>query len=201
MITGGVVAHPLPRALDVLRFFRDTCAPLPDEMMLVAGPADRAGWIERQAGRASSAATAVRSTQGEAAVRPLKAFGPPVMDALGPMPYCALNSMLDPAFPKGRAQLLESAVPDRPERRCDSDADREVFEECPSPMSHIIIEHFHGAASRVPVANTACAMRVTGFNVVIISQWMSAERDRARDRLGTRHLLRRSRRTWRRRVT
>ena len=38
-------------------------------------------------------------------------------------------------------------------------------------MSHIIIEHFHGAASRVPVAATACAMRVTGFNVVIASQW------------------------------
>ena len=38
-------------------------------------------------------------------------------------------------------------------------------------MSHIIIEHFHGAASRVPVAATACTMRVTGFNVVIASQW------------------------------
>jgi hypothetical protein len=45
------------------------------------------------------------------------------------------------------------------------------FEQCPSPMSHIIIEHFHGAASRVPIAETACTMRVTGFNVVIASQW------------------------------
>jgi hypothetical protein len=49
------------------------------------------------------------------------------------------------------------------------------FQECPSPMSHIIIEHFHGAASRVPVTATACAMRVTGFNVVIASQWMGSE--------------------------
>ena len=38
-------------------------------------------------------------------------------------------------------------------------------------MSHIIIEHFHGAASRVPVTATACTMRTTGFNVVIASQW------------------------------
>ena len=38
-------------------------------------------------------------------------------------------------------------------------------------MSHIIIEHFHGAASRVPVTSTACTMRVTGFNVIIASQW------------------------------
>jgi hypothetical protein len=39
-------------------------------------------------------------------------------------------------------------------------------------MSHIMIEHFHGAASRVPATATACTMRVTGFNVVIASQWM-----------------------------
>lgn len=42
-------------------------------------------------------------------------------------------------------------------------------------MSHIIIEHFHGAASRVPVTATACRLRVTGFNVVIASQWIGAE--------------------------
>src|SRR5262249_9170835 len=52
------------------------------------------------------------------------------------------------------------------------------FAVCQSPMSMIILEHFHGAASRVPVAATARAMRVTGFNVVIISQWMNpAESD------------------------
>ena len=49
------------------------------------------------------------------------------------------------------------------------------FEACPSPMSHIIIEHLHGAASRVPIAATACTLRTTGFNVVIISQWSTAD--------------------------
>ena len=39
-------------------------------------------------------------------------------------------------------------------------------------MSQVVIEHFHGAASRVPVTDTACSMRITGYNVVIISQWM-----------------------------
>ena len=76
-----------------------------------------------------------------------------------------------PRFPKGalnywKAQFLTDLS---------DDAIRTLiagFEACPSPMSHIIIEHFHGAASRVPVAATACTMRVTGFNVVIISQWM-----------------------------
>jgi len=173
VMTGGVVAHPLARALDVLKFFRDTCADLPDEMMLVAGlqtapdgsNAKLVGLVASHAGSLSD---------GEAAVRPLKAFGPPVMDALGPIPYCTLNNMLDPAFPKGafnywKAQFLADLT---------DDAIRAIvtsFEACPSPMSHIIIEHLHGAASRVPVANTACTLRTTGFNVVIISQWTSAD--------------------------
>ena len=53
-------------------------------------------------------------------------------------------------------------------------------------MSHIIIEHFHGAASRVPVTATACTMRVTGFNVVIASQWIDPRRDGAGHHVGAR---------------
>ena len=170
MITGGVVAHPLARAHDVLRFFRDTCASLPDETMLVAVLQTAPdGSNARIAGIAGGHCGSLES--GEAALRPLKAFGPPVMDLMGPLSYTALNGMIDPAFPKGalsywKAQFLTDLT---------DDAIRTLiagFQECPSPMSHIIIEHFHGAASRVPVSATACTMRVTGFNVVIASQWM-----------------------------
>jgi hypothetical protein len=173
LITGGVVVHPLTRALDVLRFFRDMCADLPDEMMAVAGlqtapdgsNAKLVGVVAAHSGSLGD---------GEAATRPLKAFGPPVVDALGPISYCSLNNMLDPAFPKGalnywKAQLLTDLS---------DEAIRTIvtsFEACPSPMSHIIIEHLHGAASRVPVTSTACTLRTTGFNVVIASQWTSAE--------------------------
>jgi FAD/FMN-containing dehydrogenase len=171
MITGGVVAHPLPRALDVLKFFRDTCADLPDEMMLAAGlqtapdgsNAKIVGVVAAHCGSLD---------QGAAAVQPLKAFGPPVMDALGPIPYCALNNMLDGAFPRGALNYWKSQFL----TDLSDDAIRTLvaaFQECPSPMSLIIVEHFHGAASRVPVAATACTTRVTGFNVVIISQWQS----------------------------
>jgi hypothetical protein len=38
-------------------------------------------------------------------------------------------------------------------------------------MSQIIIEHFHGAATRVGITETACTLRTPGFNVVLISQW------------------------------
>jgi hypothetical protein len=76
--------------------------------------------------------------------------------------------VLDPAFPKGAlnywkaqflADLSDAAI------RTIVDA----FEAVPSPMSHLIIEHFHGKASRGPVESTACTLRATGFNVVIVS--------------------------------
>jgi FAD/FMN-containing dehydrogenase len=172
MITGGVVVHPLPRAVDTLRFVRDRCADLPDEMMLVAGlqtaPDDSHAKVVGVV-----AAHCGSLEEGEAAVRPLKGFGSPMVDTLGPVPYSALNNMLDAAFPRGafnywKAQFLTDLS---------DDAIRTLvmaFEACPSSMSQIIIEHFHGAASRVPVASTACALRTTGFNVVVISQWASA---------------------------
>jgi FAD/FMN-containing dehydrogenase len=169
MMTGGVVVHPLPRALDVLRLFRDTCSSLPDEAMLVAA-------LQTAPDGSNAKVAAIVGShcgpiaQGEAAFRPLKTFGPPVMDMIGPMPYATLNGMLDGAFPKGalnywKAQFLTEL----------SDAAIRAlvagFERCPSPTSHVIIEHFHGAAARVPLAATACTTRVTGFNVVIASQW------------------------------
>jgi FAD binding domain/Berberine and berberine like len=173
VVTGGVVAHPLARGLDVLRFFRDTCASLPDEVMLVAALQTAPdGSNAKMVGILGSHCGPLE--QGEAAFRSLKAFGPPVMDMMGPIPYATLNGMIDPAFPKGalnywKAQFLIDLS---------DDAVRALitgFQECPSPMSHIIIEHFHGAASRVPVTATASTTRLTGFNVVIASQWMAPE--------------------------
>jgi hypothetical protein len=54
-------------------------------------------------------------------------------------------------------------------------------------MSHIVIEHFHGAASRVLIDATASTMRVTN-NVVIASQWNDPAIHSA-DPMGTRHAL------------
>jgi FAD/FMN-containing dehydrogenase len=173
MITGGVVAHPLPRAFDVLRFFRDTCASLPDEAMLVASlqtaPDDsNAKLVGIIGGHCGS------FEQGDVVFRSIKAFGPPVLDAMGPMPYTTLNGMIDPAFPKAalnywKAQFVTDLTDDAIRTLI------EGFQACPSPMSHIIIEHFHGAASRIPIASTACTMRVTGFNVIVASQWMESD--------------------------
>ncbi len=176
-IAGGLVAHPFSAARDVLRFFRDTCSTLPDEMMMVAGlltAPDGSGnkLVGMLAAHSGSLA------QGEAAVKPIKAFGSPVLDAMGPITYCQKNGLLDDSLPKGALNYWKSQFLADLSDDCIG-AMLEGFASCPSPMSQIVLEHFHGAASRVPVEATACAMRVTGFNAVIISQWMDpSETDR-----------------------
>jgi FAD/FMN-containing dehydrogenase len=169
MITGGLVAHPFPRARDVLKFYREVCAKAPDELMLVAG------LLFAPDGSGSKIAGIVAAhcgspQDGEAAVRPIKAFGPPVMDMMGPIPYAAQNTMLDASYPKGALNYWKANfVTDLSDASIDAIIG--AFDACQLPLSQIVIEHFHGAASRVPVSDTACAMRVEGFNVVVIGQW------------------------------
>ena len=170
MIAGGLVAHPFSNARDVLRFFRDTCATLPDEVMLVAGMLTAPDGSGNKLA-ALVAAHAGSLAQGEAALKPIKTFGPPVMDAMGPISYCQQNGLLDASLPKGALNYWKAHFVVDLSDDCIKTL-IEQFEPCPSPMSQIVVEHFHGAASRVPVQDTACALRVIGFNVVIISQWM-----------------------------
>ncbi len=178
IISGGFVAHPHAKAMDVLKFFRDQCASAPDELMLVAG------LISAPDGSGAKLAAIVAAhcgslPDGEAALRPFKAFGQPVVDVMGPIPYCAQNALFDAALPRGALNYWKSQfLTDLSDEAIRVMVDR--FESCESPMSQVLIEHFHGAASRVPVSATACAMRVNGYNVGIISQWMDPrENDRS----------------------
>jgi hypothetical protein len=108
---------------------------------------------------------------------------------MGPLPYTVQNSLLDAAFPKGalnywKAQFLTDLSDDCIKTLI------ECAVACPSPMSQIVLEHFHGKASRVGVAETACAMRLNGFNVVIVSQWQDPSETRAWHQLVPGHLRR-----------
>jgi len=170
IITGGLVVHPLQRGADMLKLFRERCAVAPDELMLAAGlltapdgsGAKLAGILAAHCGPLAD---------GAAVVAPIKAFGPPAMDQMGPIPYTTHNGLLDGAFPRGALNYWKAQFITDLSDACIATL-IEQFERAPSPLCQIVVEHFHGAASRVPVDSTACAMRTTGFNVAIISQWL-----------------------------
>jgi FAD/FMN-containing dehydrogenase len=170
-ITGGLLCYPLHAACDVLRHFRTVAASASDDLMLAAslvGAPDGSGTKVA----AILACHCGALTDGAAAVRPLKAFGHPVMDTIGSMSYCALNAMLDEGYPKGALNYWKSHfLPDLTDAAIDTMVD--AFERCPSPMSEILLEHFHGAAARVGIGDTAFPLRATGYNFLVASQWLS----------------------------
>ena len=174
MIMGGLVAHPVSQAKDVLRLYRDLTATASDDLMLFFALLTGPDGATKLAGIV--AAHTGSHAQAEADLRPLKQFGTPVMDAIGPMPYSVLNSMLDPSFPRGARNYWKAHFMDQLTDEA-IDAMIERFASCPSPMSAVMLEHFHGAAARVPVTDTAYALRKTGYNLVILSQWMDGADD------------------------
>jgi FAD/FMN-containing dehydrogenase len=169
MVVGGIVAWPFDRAREVLRFYREVTASVSDDMMMFAAmltaPDGVTKLVAIAVGHLGAAADA------EAAVAPIKAFGTPVLDTVGPVSYVALNSMLDAAFPKGALNYWKSQFIDTlSDGAIDLLIDR--FAECPTPMGQLLLEHFHGAATRVPVDATAYALRSEGYNTAIITEWL-----------------------------
>ena len=176
-VTGGLIAHPFDAARDVLKLFREATASLPDEQGVVAG------LIHSPDGSGAKVAALVTChcgalAEGEGAMQPLRRLGSGVTDTLGPMPYAELNAMMDGAYPRGALNYWKSSFLSEL-----SDAAIETmvesFGRCPSTMGQIILEHVHGAATRVPADATAFPHRAAGYNFLLISQWtnpvMSAE--------------------------
>jgi len=106
---------------------------------------------------------------GEAAVNRIRGFAAPMMDHMGPISYVALNGMIDPMTPAGALNYWKSRF--LPALSDDAiDAVVAAYAQSQSPMSQLVLEHFHGAATRVPVEATAYALRQTGFNCLALGQ-------------------------------
>jgi FAD/FMN-containing dehydrogenase len=169
-ILGGIVAHPFEAAKDGLRFYREFTQSVPDELTifpaLVHSP-DGSGMKML----AFVVAHFGSSDEAERDLKPLRDFGSPLMAEVGPMPYPVLNTLLDGGFPKGALNYWKSSfLESLDDGAIDTMVDR--MAECPSPMSGITLEHFHGAVTRVPVQDTAVPHREPGYDLLITSVWM-----------------------------
>ena len=161
------------QARDVLRFYRDITARPPDEHTIFGG------LIHAPDGSGAKLAAIVTChcgplADGERAMQPLKRFGSPAMDALGSMSYCAINGMLDAAYPRGALNYWKSSFLSE---LSDDAIDTMIagFAQCPTTMGQLLLEHFHGAATRVKVADTAFPHRAEGYNFIAVGEWMEAK--------------------------
>src|SRR5829696_725183 len=168
-VTGGLIAHPVEAAPELLRFYRDAVAEASDDLTVFAGLVH----APDGSGTKLAALVVFHAGEPEAAERelaPFRAFGSPLMAEVGPMPYPVMNTLLDGGFPDGALNYwLSSFTRGLPDALIDAAVER--FATVPSPMTAMLFEHFHGAVTRVGATETAVPHREPGWNLLVPSVW------------------------------
>jgi FAD/FMN-containing dehydrogenase len=169
MVTGGLIAHPIEAAGELLRFYRDAVTEASDDLTVFAG------LVHAPDGSGAKLAALVVFHAGdpdtaERELAPFLSFGSPLMAQVGPLPYPVMNTLLDAGYPDGALNYwLSSFTSGLPDALIDRAVER--FAVVPSPMTAILIEHFHGAVTRVGPTETAVPHREPGWNLVLPSVW------------------------------
>jgi FAD/FMN-containing dehydrogenase len=176
-VLSGMLLYPLAMARTVLTHYRDFVnAGLPDELIVYAAALTSPDGVPLLAIVPSY--TGADLDEGERLIAPLRAFGPPIADLVARMPYLAMQQMLDAAAPYGVRSYWKShflqALPDDA-----IDTFVRFAESCPSPRTAIILEHGHGAVSRVAPDATAFPIRGHAFDLVVLTLWDDAAHDGA----------------------
>jgi FAD/FMN-containing dehydrogenase len=176
IVLGGMLIHPASHAPEVLCAFRDFMADAPDEVgggaaLITAPPAPfvpeplrgkpALGLILCYAGDPA---------EGERVIAPLRGYGRPAADLVQPMPYTALQQLIDPTMPAGLhnhwggdflAELPGDAI----------DAFCAASLTVPSPLTQILIVPGGGQLARVNDDAMAIGQRQAPWNTHLLTVW------------------------------
>jgi len=168
-VLGGMLIYPMARARDVLRLYRDVTRTAPDALTIFAA------MMHTPDGMPVVALAICYNgpvKDGEKAIAAIRSFGSPIAGEVGPIPYTALQSMLDAGFPSGlQVHWRSEFAAWLPDELIDSLV--ASFKNVKSPLSALLIEQFGGAVKRVPVDATAFDQRDATYNLVIVSRWVT----------------------------
>ncbi len=172
-VFGGMIIHPRDKAKEVIKFYREFMKTAPDELTLYTGLMTSPDGIPVVA---MIGCYAGDLEKGEAALKPLREFGSPVADLIGPIPYIQMQTLLDAAAPHGNRYYWKSNFM---EDLSDQSIDVIISNAAamPSPLSLVLLEYYGGASSREPEGGTAFPHRLSQFDLVIGSNWVDKQED------------------------
>src|SRR5712691_7043433 len=154
-VLAGMVLYPFTKAREALTLYRDFATAIPDEVNTI-------GALLTSPDGVPMVAIAVcyngNLDVGEQILRPLREFGPPLVDQISPMPYCQAQTLFDAALVRGRRYYFKSNFM---QRISDGAIDTliERFATIPSPLSLVYFEQLGKAANRVSATATAFSHR------------------------------------------
>jgi FAD/FMN-containing dehydrogenase len=166
-VLAGLLVWPLPRANEVLRFYREFSVEAPDELRLDAtlvttpdGPA--LAMVGCWCGAIEA---------GERLLKALRGFGPPVVDTVAPVPYRTIQGLLESLgyvpglFHYWRSSFFkefsEAAIATMVA----------AYPPAPAPLCALAIEHLGGAVGRVGDTDTAFSHRRAQHSCLVLAAW------------------------------
>ena len=180
IVLAGPIFWPMEESANVLRFYRDWIADVPDELTTVVVhrkmpplpvvPSELHGLPVV----AVTCCYAGPVEEGENVVRPMKEFGSPVLDLCMPKPFVVHQAMFDPSFPRGWWYYFRSAdLAELSDEVIDIVADRAP--RMTSNLTAFPIFQLGGAIARVGEDETAFTGRGAGFTININATTATAE--------------------------
>jgi hypothetical protein len=176
VVLGGMLLWPASASRELVRFYRSFMASAPDEvggaLAFVTAPPEEfvpepvrgtpvIGIVCCYAGPVEA---------GEEAFGPLREFGPPGLDMVGPMPYVAVQQLIDPGNPAGMQNYWTADfLADLPDEAVDVLVEHATAPV--SPLSQMLLVPGGGAVARVPEDATAFGERSAPWNVHYLSMW------------------------------
>jgi FAD/FMN-containing dehydrogenase len=174
-LLGGLLIYPLAQAREVLQQYRAVTSTAPDALGTLAALATLPdGTPAVVLLIAYNGPTA----DGERLLHPLRTFGPPLADQVGPTSYLALQSISEHFNPPGlrnynRSDYLQGLSDDAIATMV------EHFATVPTPQTHVVLEHLGGAVARVAPDATAVAYREAPYNMLTVGIWDDPAADAA----------------------
>jgi FAD/FMN-containing dehydrogenase len=184
-LTTGLVTFPWNQAADVLSGFSDMAPSMPDALTvqsgLIPGPdGDPVPYLAPTwAGHHGDAMTHIER---------LTTLGTPTSVDVAPMAHADMLAMFGRHAPAGLGRAMRT----RNVATLDEHVVGAILAACgrsSSPLNSVAIHHFHGAATRIPLGDTAFGIRTEHFMVEILATWPSqsdaSDHDRWADALYT----------------
>jgi FAD/FMN-containing dehydrogenase len=177
IVYAGMILHPRAAARDLARFYRDFMADAPDEVggglaLITAPPEDFVPEDARGKPACGLIVTYVGDpAEGEATLRPLVEWGEPLVKMVQPMPYVAVQQMIDDGNPWGISEYAKiDYLRELPDEAIDAAVDKAA--EIGSPFTQLILVPLGGAMARVDRESMALELPDASWLYFCLAMWI-----------------------------
>jgi FAD/FMN-containing dehydrogenase len=183
-VLGGFLVWPGFMGAEVARMYRELVAGAPDDfgsgLAFITAPPEE--FVPEPARGQPAVAMVVcwagDLEEGERFLAPVRESLPPAVDLVGPMPYLAVQRLLEPGNQRGHRNYWSADfLAELPDDAIDAFVSRAT--QPISPLSQMILIPGGGAISRIPDDADAFGERHAPFNIHLLSMWDGEEHDAA----------------------